>query len=119
MSSGRVWLNEPRKDLARPVRAVATTTASRILRMGFSSSGNGRNVLGLARHSQAKQPCPRVANAPRSRYRHRVTRRFALLLACLLLLAPGAEAALDGRRLRFSDGRLRDQAGREVTLRGV
>src|SRR5262245_44915793 len=32
-SSGRVWLNEPRNDLAMPVRAVATMAASRILRM--------------------------------------------------------------------------------------
>jgi len=42
-----------------------------------------------------------------------------LVLACLLLLASGAGAALDGRRLRFSEGRLRDQSGRELTLRGV
>ena len=30
MSSGRVWLNEPRNDLARPVLAVATIATSRI-----------------------------------------------------------------------------------------
>src|SRR5207245_1809347 len=30
MSSGRVRLNEPRNDLARPLRTLATTTASRI-----------------------------------------------------------------------------------------
>jgi endoglycosylceramidase len=46
-------------------------------------------------------------------------RRPLALLVLLLLVAPCAQAALDGRRLRFSDGRLRDQHGREVTLRGV
>jgi endoglycosylceramidase len=41
------------------------------------------------------------------------------LLMLLLLAVPSAQAGLDGRRLRFADGRLRDQYGREVTLRGV
>ena len=41
---------------------------------------------------------------------------LALLLLCT---ATAAHAALDGRRLHFADGRLRDQRGREVTLRGV
>src|SRR5215468_8009242 len=41
------------------------------------------------------------------------------LLVLLLVIAPCAQGALDGRRLRFSDGRLRDQHDREVTLRGV
>jgi endoglycosylceramidase len=45
-------------------------------------------------------------------------RPLALLLL-LLVAAPGSHASLDGRRLRFSDGRLRDQHDREVTLRGV
>ena len=43
-----------------------------------------------------------------------------LTLALLILCAStAAHAALDGRRLHFADGRLRDQRGREVTLRGV
>ena len=43
-----------------------------------------------------------------------------LILALLILCAStAAHAALDGRRLHFADGRLRDQRGREVTLRGV
>jgi hypothetical protein len=37
MSSGRVMLNEPRNDLARPVRELATTTASLILVVGLWS----------------------------------------------------------------------------------
>src|SRR4029077_14863188 len=41
------------------------------------------------------------------------------LLVLLLLAVPSAQAGLDGRRLHFADGRLRDQHGREVTLRGV
>jgi endoglycosylceramidase len=41
---------------------------------------------------------------------------LALVLLCA---ATAAHAALDGRRLHFADGRLRDQRGREVTLRGV
>jgi len=45
-------------------------------------------------------------------------RPLALLLL-LLVVAPCAQAGLDGRRLRFADGRLRDQHGREVTLRGM
>jgi endoglycosylceramidase len=45
--------------------------------------------------------------------------RRPLALCMLLLLAAEAGAALDGRRLHVSDGRLRDQRGREVTLRGV
>ena len=40
-------------------------------------------------------------------------------LALVLLIAFPAGAALDGRRLQFADGRLRDQRGREITLRGV
>src|SRR5262249_56440763 len=32
---------------------------------------------------------------------------------------PAAHAGLGGRRVHFADGRLRDQRGREVTLRGV
>jgi hypothetical protein len=46
--------------------------------------------------------------------RHRLA-----LCALALLVAAEAGAALDGRRLRFEGGRLRDQRGREVTLRGV
>jgi endoglycosylceramidase len=43
-----------------------------------------------------------------------------LTIALLLLsAATAAHAALDGRGLHFADGRLRDQRGREVTLRGV
>ena len=38
-------------------------------------------------------------------------------LALVLLIAFPAGAALDGRRLQFADGRLRDQRGREITLR--
>ena len=41
MSSGRVRLNEPRNDLASPVRAVATMTASRLLRMMDASVSVG------------------------------------------------------------------------------
>ena len=41
------------------------------------------------------------------------------LLVLLLLAVPSAQAGLDGRRLHFAEGRLRDQHGREVTLRGV
>ena len=40
-------------------------------------------------------------------------------LVLLLLAAGEAGAAPDGRRLRFVDARLRDQRGREITLRGV
>src|ERR1700676_1752025 len=36
-SSGRVMLKEPRNDFARPVRELATTTASRMLVVGRSS----------------------------------------------------------------------------------
>jgi endoglycosylceramidase len=43
-----------------------------------------------------------------------------LTIALLLLsAATAAHGALDGRGLHFADGRLRDQRGREVTLRGV
>src|SRR4030095_8026573 len=45
--------------------------------------------------------------------------RRPLALCMLLLLAAEAGAALDGRRLHVEEGRLRDQRGREVTLRGV
>ncbi len=45
-------------------------------------------------------------------------RRFAALALVLLVAAP-AGAGLDGRRLRVVGGRLRDQRGREITLRGV
>lgn len=37
----------------------------------------------------------------------------------MLLIAFPAGAALDGRRLQFADGRLHNQRGREITLRGV
>jgi endoglycosylceramidase len=40
-------------------------------------------------------------------------------LATILVVAAEAGAALDGRRLDFAEGRLRDQRGREITLRGV
>src|SRR5262245_34802623 len=45
-------------------------------------------------------------------------RGTTLVLGLLVLLADPAHA-LDGRRLAVRDGRLVDQRGREVTLRGV
>ena len=46
--------------------------------------------------------------------------RRLLAVALSMALASGALAAsLDGRRLQVVDGRLTDQRGREVTLRGV
>src|SRR5262249_27135080 len=59
-----------------------------------------------------------VAIARVCRYREEMRRVFALL-AVLLVAVPSARAAVDGRRLRFVEGRLRDQRGREITLRGV
>jgi endoglycosylceramidase len=59
-----------------------------------------------------------LAVAAFSRYR-KVMRRALALLAVFLITAPCARAAVDGRRFRFFDGRLRDQRGREVALRGV
>src|SRR5262245_64685294 len=45
--------------------------------------------------------------------------RLAVLAIILLVVAADAGAALDGRRVHFTAGRLRDQRGREITLRGV
>jgi endoglycosylceramidase len=41
------------------------------------------------------------------------------MLVLLLLVAAPAGAMPDGRRLHVAEGRLRDQRGREITLRGV
>ena len=43
----------------------------------------------------------------------------SLVVALLLVIAATPASALDGRRLRVRDGRLVDERGREVTLRGV
>lgn len=43
----------------------------------------------------------------------------AAIALCVLLAGTALGAGLDGRRLRVDDGRLVDQRGREVTLRGV
>jgi endoglycosylceramidase len=45
--------------------------------------------------------------------------RAVLVLLAVALAGPAVGAGLDGRRLRVEDGRLVDQRGREVTLRGV
>jgi endoglycosylceramidase len=45
--------------------------------------------------------------------------RLLAVALCLMLAAPAVAGRLDGRRLRVADGRLVDQRGREVTLRGV
>jgi endoglycosylceramidase len=47
-----------------------------------------------------------------------MTRLVAAAL-CVALYGPALAASLDGRRLRVADGRLVDQRGREITLRGV
>jgi endoglycosylceramidase len=46
-------------------------------------------------------------------------RRALVAALCMALCGPALAASLDGRRLRVLDGRLVDQRGREVTLRGV
>src|SRR5262249_2251253 len=92
-----------------PWRSAAAATSS-----GWQCSRTERTQHG-PRVGAAVVP---VAIARVCRYREGM-RRVLALLAVLLVAVPCARAAVDGRRLRFVGGRLRDQRGREVTLRGV